>query len=85
MVPRGAGRDEGAWVVGEVVRLAVARQRRATGQLFQTKAEVAEHFRVTERTIERWMARGLPYSKPFVGGAVRFRLSDCDAWFRRDS
>jgi excisionase family DNA binding protein len=47
----------------------------------QTKAEVAAHLRVSERTIERWMALGLPFSKPYESGSVRFRASEVDAWF----
>jgi excisionase family DNA binding protein len=49
-----------------------------------TKREVAAHLRVSERTVERWMgSRGLPFSKPFARGAVRFRLSEVDAWWAR--
>ena len=47
----------------------------------QTKADVAAHLRVSERTIERWMALGLPFAKPYESGSVRFRASEVDAWF----
>lgn len=48
-----------------------------------TKREIAAHFKVTERTITRWMRRGLPYDKPFEGGSVRFNLARCVEWFER--
>lgn len=48
-----------------------------------TKKEIAAHFKVHERTITRWMRdRGMPYSKPFEGGSVRFDCEPCEAWFR---
>jgi excisionase family DNA binding protein len=43
-----------------------------------TKGEIADHCRVSERTIERWLAQGLPSRK--WGGARRFRLSEVEAW-----
>lgn len=70
--------------MGHVVELAAVRDRQARGlQRPQTKAEVAEHFAVSTRTISRWMERGLPFDKPFEGGSVRFDLRDCQDWFTR--
>lgn len=70
--------------MGQVVELAVVRERQVRGvERPATKAEVAEHFGVSVRTISRWMARGMPYSKPFEGGSVRFDLRDCREWFTR--
>lgn len=69
--------------MGEVVQLAELRERRGRQEMLATKREVAAHFRVSERTIERWMDRGLPFEKPFENGLVRFRLLACERWFRR--
>lgn len=71
--------------MGQVVELAAVRERRGAQPAMKTKREVAAHFRVSERTIERWMRAGLPHQKPFENGAVRFRLRDCEDWFRRRS
>ncbi len=60
-----------------------ARKSRGPQERPKTKAEVAEHFSVSVRTIDRWMTRGMPYEKPFEGGSVRFNLSACEEWFRR--
>lgn len=48
-----------------------------------TKGEIASHFKVSTRTITRWMDKGLPFDKPFEGGSVRYSLRACDAWFTR--
>lgn len=45
-----------------------------------TKRQVAAHYKVSERTIERWMLAGMPYDRPPVGRVVRFRLSEVEAW-----
>lgn len=67
----------------ELVPIEVARQRRGRRQeRLSTKGEIAAHFRVSERTVERWMRRGMPYEKPFAGGTVRFPPAACDDWFR---
>lgn len=60
----------------------------AAAEPLVTKAELARHLRVSEKSIERWMhdrayARGgrqVPFCKPFANGWVRFRLSDVEAW-----
>jgi excisionase family DNA binding protein len=44
------------------------------------KATVAAHLSVSQRTVERYMRRGLPYVKLYDGGAVRFRIAAVDAW-----
>lgn len=69
--------------MGQVVELAAVRAQRRGQEKPKTKREIAEHFSVTERTITRWMARGLPYDKPFEGGSVRFNLARCVEWFSR--
>jgi excisionase family DNA binding protein len=71
-------------VMGQVVDLAAERERRGvrTERLW-TKAEIAAHFGVSTRTVERWMRdRGFPCLRRFEGGSVRFRLADCEAWLR---
>lgn len=70
--------------MGEVLDLAAARARRGPRlERRLRKAEVAAHFAVSERTITRWMGAGMPFEKPFENGAVRFVLSECEAWARR--
>lgn len=69
--------------MGEVVELAAVRELRRGQEKPLTKAEVAEHFKVSVRTVNRWMQAGMPFDKPFAGGSVRFRLSDCERWFRK--
>lgn len=68
---------------GNVVRLDEVRARRGAQPPMLRKADIAQYFGVTERTITRWMDRGLPFHKRFEGGAVRFRLVECVAWFER--
>lgn len=69
--------------MGQVVELAAVRSSRRGQEKPRTKAEIAEHFGVSVRTISRWMSsRGMPFDKPFEGGSVRFSLRDCEAWFR---
>lgn len=67
--------------MGELVQLASVQGARRGREQPCTKAQVAAHFRVSTRTISRWMDRGMPFDKPFEGGSVRFRLSECDQWF----
>lgn len=55
-------------------------------EAFVRKAEVARHFGVHPRTIERWVQFGMPVRK--VGsaqGVVRFRLSECEHWLETQS
>jgi phage terminase Nu1 subunit (DNA packaging protein) len=69
--------------MGQLYELAAVRERRRGQEPPKTKKEIAEHFKVTERTITRWMQRGLPYDKPFEGGSVRFNMARCMDWFTR--
>jgi hypothetical protein len=46
------------------------------------KREIARRFDVCARTIDHWIARGMPHFKPSVR-MVRFSISDCDEWYRR--
>ena len=45
-----------------------------------TKREVAEHFQVSEKTVDRWTAAGMPRLTVPGGRTVRYRASECDAW-----
>lgn len=49
-----------------------------------TKAQVAEHFAVDLRTIERWQSkRELPFVR--VGGVNRYLLSELRSWAARQT
>jgi excisionase family DNA binding protein len=50
-----------------------------TAARWVTISEVAAHFGVSNRTIHRWIKRGLPKHKP---GNLMFDLEECDAWVR---
>ena len=47
-----------------------------------SKKEFAEQFRVSERTVERWVERGW-LTKVRIGGVVRFRPEDGEALVQR--
>jgi len=61
--------------------VAEAQARKIVSQTVEpmvTKRQVAEHFKVDQRTITIWMRRGfLPYYK--ASHSVRFKLSDVQA------
>lgn len=71
--------------MGHVLDFAAAQERheRLRNEPWVTKADIAKHFACTTRTMERWMNLGMPYSKPYEGGSVRLRKSECDEWFSR--
>jgi excisionase family DNA binding protein len=48
-------------------------------ETYATKKEMAAHLRVTERTVENWMVKGLPYYR-LGSRRTRFKLSEVDAW-----
>lgn len=53
-----------------------------------TKKEVAARFGVSTKTVERYMGRKanpLPFEKPHERGAVRFVMSEVEAWWRQAS
>lgn len=45
-----------------------------------SSAELAQHFRVSTRTVGRWVDAGMPCAVPPGGGRRRFRVSECEAW-----
>ena len=47
-----------------------------------TMNQLADHFQVTTRTVQRWVERGMPYLAP-SGRVRRFLLSDVLDWMRR--
>lgn len=52
---------------------------RAGSEPWVTKAQLAAHLQVHEKSIERQVARGMPCFR--VGKrTVRFRISVCEAW-----
>lgn len=59
---------------GRVVRF----RPRAGNEAWVTKQQLADHLQVSVKTIERWIAEGMPClrRKRFL----RFRLSACEAW-----
>lgn len=44
---------------------------------------VARHFGVSDRTVRRWTAAGMPSRR--YGGSRRFRLSQCEAWHAEEA
>ncbi len=46
---------------------------------FVTKKETAQHIRQTPRTVENWMAKGMPHYK-LGGRSTRFKLSEVDSF-----
>jgi hypothetical protein len=46
-----------------------------------TKQQLADHLLVTPRWIELQQHVGLPYLR--MGGLVRYRISEVEAWFRK--
>lgn len=70
--------------MGEVLELTGGRPRRGPRtEPVVTKREIAARYRVSERTITRWMGKGMPYDKPFEGGLVRYSERECDDWIAR--
>jgi excisionase family DNA binding protein len=45
-----------------------------------TKRELAEYLQVSEKTIDRWAAAGMPRLAAPGRRTVRFRISACEAW-----
>lgn len=45
---------------------------------YLNQAELAARWRISPRTLERWRGRGVAFIK--VGGSVRYRLKDVEAF-----
>lgn len=63
----------------QVVDLAVYRAARGAPEAWCRKQQVADHFGVSARTVERWQAQGCPFRK-VSRALVLFRLSEVDRW-----
>lgn len=46
---------------------------------WRTKRQLAEHFQVSEKTVERWMTAGMPCLRG-RGRTVRFQVAACEGW-----
>lgn len=71
--------------LAQVVDFQAARERRQVRahEAWVGKRAVALHFGVSTRTIENWVRdHGMPHVKRFEHGHVKFRLGECDDWFR---
>ncbi len=51
---------------------------RGAGEPWLSRKRLAEHFEVSERTIQRWQADGMPYIGR--GHTVRYRASAVETW-----
>jgi phage terminase Nu1 subunit (DNA packaging protein) len=49
-----------------------------------TKRQVAEHFQVSDKTVERWVAGGMPCIRG-RGRTLRFQIRACEDWLRAAS
>jgi hypothetical protein len=57
--------------------------RRTEWEPFLTKRDLAQHYRVTVRTIETWQSKGMP--SRLRGGKRLYRLSEVEAWHEGES
>jgi hypothetical protein len=70
-----AGLDTRAAQRARVLRLPLAGDH----EPWVTKAQLAVHLNVHEKTIERLVAKGMPCLR-LSRRAIRFRVSACEAW-----
>lgn len=52
--------------------------RRTDWEPYLTKAELAQHYRCTQRTIENWQSAGMP--SRLRGRRRLYRVSEVEAW-----
>lgn len=57
----------------------IAFPQRSGSEPWWPKKKLAEYFDVSERTVERWTAAGVPCLRG-RGRTVRYRPSDVEAW-----
>jgi hypothetical protein len=75
----------------ELVRDAVAaalerREPAAVGpERLMLRADVAEHFGCSVRTIDSWLRDGAPCTRLGLHGSPRFKASELEAWLRARS
>ena len=53
---------------------------RSVEEPWVSKQVCAAHFGVDRRTVDRWVARGMPFD--VQGGRRRFKVSRCEMWLR---
>jgi phage terminase Nu1 subunit (DNA packaging protein) len=56
-------------------------EMRGRGEVLVSRKRLATHFDVSERTIQRWQADGMPHLGR--GHTVRYRVSVCEMWLER--
>ena len=52
---------------------------------WQTKRQLAAHLQVSEKTVERWMAAGMPCLRGGRGRTIRFQVRECESWLRESA
>jgi phage terminase Nu1 subunit (DNA packaging protein) len=58
----------------------VAFRQRPGQEGWVTARRLADHFQVSVRTVQRWVAIGMPHMR--IGGTVRFQISAAELWLR---
>jgi phage terminase Nu1 subunit (DNA packaging protein) len=66
-------------MTADVVDLAAHRAAQGAPEGWCRKPDVARHFGVSVRTVERWPAAGMP-SRKASRSLVLFRPSECETW-----
>jgi len=54
---------------------------RIVNESYRTKRQIAEHYGLSTRTVDRKVEEGMPFE--YIGGRRRFKLSEVDAWLRK--
>ena len=54
-----------------------------TDRKWMKKAELAEHFGVSTKTVELWVGKGMPEYRP-VGGHAIYDLEEAEAWVKQN-
>lgn len=67
-------RDEREPSVGRLLPF----RSRSLNEPWVTKLQLARHLQVSEKTVERWIADGMPCLRG--KRLVRFQISRCEAW-----
>jgi hypothetical protein len=52
-----------------------------SGEPWLDKEAIAEHFTCSKRTVENYMAEGMPHQR--LDGRVKMRVSECTLWMRQ--
>jgi len=70
--------------MGEVVDLSAERAKRQP-EPWLSKREIAEHLGVSIRTVQRYMAAGMPFHRAYPTSPVRMKVSEVDSWMREQA